>query len=43
MSKSFQIAKKAAVRMANTSVAAVDTHHTQWACMPPKGPVIRPK
>ena len=37
MSKELQIAKRAAIRMANSSIGAVDTHHTQWRCMGPNG------
>ena len=37
ISKDFQLAKRAAIRMANDSIGAIDTHHTQWRCMGPNG------
>ncbi len=37
MNPGFQEAKKAAIRMANRSVQAVDTHHTQWRCIDSSG------
>jgi hypothetical protein len=42
LSKDFQSAKNQAVRMANLSVGAADTHHAQWRCLDPKGNILRP-
>lgn len=42
LSKDFQTAKNGAVQMANTSIGAVDTHHTQWRCVDHKGNIRRP-
>lgn len=42
LNRDLKTAKKQAVRMANLSIGAVDTHHTQWACIDSHGNVHRP-
>ena len=42
LSRQFLVAKNNAVKMANLSIGAVDTHHAQWRCRAPDGSIIRP-
>ncbi len=42
VSRDFQTAKNNAVQMANSSIGAVDTHHTQWRCIDSEGNIRRP-